>query len=85
MIEKLIYLDTVDLIEFCGAQNTKLDLIRNNFPKLKIVCRGNWIKAMGEAEEVADFEEKIGQMMSYYNEYNILTEQAIHDALPIYT
>ena len=79
MIEKLIYLDTVDLIEFCGAQNTKLDLIRNNFPKLKIVCRGNWIKAMGEAEEVADFEEKIGQMMSYYNEYNILTEQAILD------
>ncbi len=79
MIEKLIYLDTVDLIEFCGAKNAKLDLIRNNFSKLKIVCRGNWIKAMGEPEEVADFEEKIGQMMQYYNEYNILTEQAILD------
>ena len=79
MIEKLIYLDTVDLIEFCGTKNAKLDLIRNNFPKLKIVCRGNWIKAMGEAEEVADFEEKIGQMKQYYNEYNVLTEQAILD------
>lgn len=79
MIEKLIYLDTVDLVEFCGAKNVKLDMIRSQFPKLKIVCRGNWIKAMGEAEEVADFEEKMTQIMQYYNEYNVLTEQAILD------
>ncbi|MCQ2203767.1 MAG: PhoH family protein [Bacteroidales bacterium] len=79
MIEKLIYLDTVDLVEFCGEKNVKLDLIRTCFPKLKIVCRGNWIKAMGEAEEVADFEEKISQIMKYYGEYNVLTEQAILD------
>lgn len=79
MIEKLIYLETVDLVEFCGAKNVKLDLIRSQFPKLKLVCRGNWIKAMGEAEEVADFEEKMSQIMQYYEEYNVLTEQAILD------
>ncbi|MCQ2229756.1 MAG: PhoH family protein [Bacteroidales bacterium] len=79
MIEKLIYLDTIDLVEFCGAKNVKLDLIRSQFPKLKIVCRGNWIKAMGEADEVAAFEEKMAQIIQYYNEYNVLTEQAILD------
>lgn len=79
MIEKLIYLESIDLAEFCGVKNSKLDLIRARFPKLKIVCRGNWIKAMGEADAVADFEEKIQLLMQYFNEYNVLTEQAILD------
>ena len=81
MTEKLIYLDSIDLVEFCGVKNSKLEIIRSHFPKLKIVCRGNWIKAIGEAEEIADFEEKIGQMVEYYNEYNVLTEQALTDII----
>lgn len=81
MIEKLIYLDTIDLIEFCGVKNAKLDMIRAHFPKLRIVCRGNWIKAIGDAEEVAGFEEKMGQLIQCYNEYNVLTDTAINDIL----
>ena len=76
MIEKLIYLDSVDLMEFCGVKNSKLEMIKNRFPKLKIVCRGNWLKAMGDAEEVANFEEKINNLLEYYAEYNVLSEQA---------
>ena len=30
-----------------------LDIIKAHFPKLKIIARGNWLKAMGEAEEIA--------------------------------
>lgn len=81
MIEKLIYLDSVDLVEFCGSKNSKLDAIRNCFPKLKIVCRGNWIKAIGEAEEIANFEEKIGQLIQYYNEFNVASEDKITEIL----
>jgi phosphate starvation-inducible PhoH-like protein len=81
MIEKLIYLEQVDLIEFCGTNNSKLELIRNSFPKLNVVCRGNWIKAMGDADMVADFEEKITTLIQYYHEYNVLTEKAITDIL----
>lgn len=81
MIEKLIYLEQVDLIEFCGTNNSKLELIRNSFPKLNVVCRGNWIKAMGDADMVADFEEKITTLIQYYHEYNVLTEKTITDIL----
>lgn len=56
-------------------------MIKNRFPKLKIVCRGNWLKAMGDAEEVANFEEKINNLLEYYAEYNVLSEQAINDIL----
>jgi phosphate starvation-inducible PhoH-like protein len=81
MIEKLIYLESVDLVEFMGVKNTKLDLIKANFPKLKIVARGNWLKAMGDAEEVADFEEKINQLLEHYERYNVLKEDAINDIM----
>lgn len=81
MIEKLIYLDSVDLVEFCGSQNAKLDIVRRCFPKLKIICRGNWIKAIGEADEIAAFEEKIEQLIQYYNEYNVVSEDRIAEIL----
>lgn len=85
MIEKLIYLESVDLVEFCGVNNCKLDLIRSRFPKLKIACRDNWLKAIGDAEEVLNFEEKVGLLMQYYSEYNILTENAINDIISGHT
>ncbi|MDK2841935.1 MAG: phosphate starvation-inducible protein PhoH [Anaerophaga sp.] len=81
MIEKLIYLESVDLIEFLGVKNAKLDLIKSRFPKLRIVARGNWLKAMGDAEEVADFEEKINQLLEHYERYNVLTEDSINNIL----
>lgn len=81
MIEKLIYLESVDLAEFLGIQNTKLDLIKARFPKLRIVARGNWLKAMGDAEEVADFEEKINQLLTHYERYNVLKEDSINEIL----
>ncbi|PWE00051.1 PhoH family protein [Marinilabilia rubra] len=81
MIEKLIYLESVDLVEFLGVKNSKLDLIKAGFPKLRIVARGNWLKAMGEAEEVADFEEKINQLLEHYERYNVLKEDSINDIL----
>jgi len=77
MIEKLIYLESVDLIEFLGVKNVKLDILKNKFPKLRIIARGDWLKAMGEAEEVARFEEKVHLLLDHYNEYNVLSEHTI--------
>lgn len=81
MIEKLIYLESVDLVEFLGVKNTKLEHIKNRFPKLNILGRGNWLKAIGDAEEVAEFEEKINQLLEHYNEYNVLTEKSLGEIL----
>lgn len=77
MIEKLIYLESVDLVEFFGVKNAKLDIIKGHFPKLKVVARGNWLKAVGEAGEIAEFEEKINLLIEHYNQYNVLKESVI--------
>lgn len=81
MIEKLIYLESVDLVEFMGVKNAKLEMIRNQFPKLRIVGRGNWLKAMGKAEEVAAFEEKMNLLLEHYEQYNTLEESTLTDLL----
>ncbi|GAO28711.1 PhoH family protein [Geofilum rubicundum] len=81
MIEKLIYLESIDLIEFLGVKNVKLDIIKAHFPKLKIVARGNWLKAMGDAEEVAVFEEKVNQLIEHYHQHNVLKETAVIEML----
>ncbi len=81
MIEKLIYLESVDLVEFLGIKNAKLELIKNRFPKLNIVARGNWLKAIGDAEEVADFEEKINLLLEHYHNYNVLNENSFAELL----
>ncbi len=77
MIEKLIYLESVDLVNFLGVKNSNLEAIKNRFPKLKIVARGNWLKAIGEVEEVTAFEEMINKLLDHYHEYNVLTDKAI--------
>lgn len=81
MIEKLIYLESVDLVEFMGIKNSKLEIIRNRFPKLRIVGRGNWLKAMGDVEEVAAFEEKINQLLDHYHEFNTLDDSTVNEIL----
>lgn len=77
MIEKLIYLDGVDIVEFCGVQNVKFNLLCSRFPKLHITCRGEWLKVLGDAEEVAELEDVVTAIIKYYQEFNVITEAAI--------
>jgi phosphate starvation-inducible PhoH-like protein len=81
MIEKLIYLESIDLIEFLGVKNVKFDILKAHFPKLRIIARGNWLKAMGDAEEIAAFEEKMNFLIEHYHQYNVLKEATIIELL----
>ena len=81
MIEKLILLNSIDLAEFLGVRNEKLDFISSKFPKLKIIGRGNHLKVIGEADEVEVFEEKIYQLIEVYNEFNVVTESIIESVI----
>ena len=77
MIEKLINLESVDLVNFLGVKNCNLEVIKNHFPKLKIIARGDLLKAIGEDDEVTFFEEKINLLLKHYREYNTLLESDI--------
>lgn len=77
MIEKIIYLEGIDPVILYGVNNVRYERIRNAFPKLKLVARGNEIKAMGDKSEVAAFERKVNLLIAFYQKHNNITDRDI--------
>ena len=77
MNELSIELTDINPREFFGQNQETITLIKAHFVKLKIVARGNVIKAYGEEAQLNDFQEKIEQLTSHYARYNQMNEQII--------
>jgi len=77
MFEKTIHLEGVDLLEFYGVNNSKLDLIKSLFPKLKIIARGEMVKVKGSEEDTLAFEQKLAELLDYYHEFHSLNDKVI--------
>jgi phosphate starvation-inducible protein PhoH and related proteins len=63
------------------VNNAKLTLLKNAFPKLKIVSRGTKIKVDGNDEEIERFEDKIGQMIDMTERFGYLSDKSVQDLL----
>jgi phosphate starvation-inducible PhoH-like protein len=81
MIEKTIYLDDVDPVDFFGVNNVRFNRIRHNFPKLKITSRGGEIKVNGDVDEIARFEEKMDLIVRHLARYNDISPDEIDDII----
>jgi len=77
LAEKKIELSGIDPVEIYGARNTKLDLIKSYYPKLKIITRGSTIIVLGEEEVIDQFELKLEVLIAHFNKYNRLTDSNI--------
>ena len=73
MNEIKLILETTDQIQFWGANNEHYELIKNAFPKLKIVARGNEVKALGDEVALADFETKMNSLVEHLDKFRTLT------------
>ncbi|MFT5891486.1 MAG: phosphate starvation-inducible PhoH-like protein, partial [Dokdonia sp.] len=58
MNELIIELSEINPREFFGQQNTNIELLKRYFPKLKIVARGNKIKAYGDEDLLEEFDRR---------------------------
>lgn len=81
MIEKVIVIDVVNPVEIYGVNDEKLDIIRQLFPKLKIIARGNEIKLIGEKEEIKTFEKQWKTLMNHYFNFGNITLPVIENIL----
>ena len=73
MSEKLITLKETDINKILGSNNIKFDKIKNFFPHLKLISRGDKIKVVGSKEEISQFELKFNLFIDHLNKYNSLT------------
>ncbi len=81
MNELIIELEEITPKEFFGTQNANIELLKKYFPKLKIVARGNKIKAYGEEELLEEFDRRMAMLMSHFAKYNKLDENVIERVL----
>ena len=77
MNEIKIDLTEVNPQEFFGNQNSNIARLRTYFPKIKIVARGNTLKAYGEENILQEFSKRTDMLIAHYGKYNILNDEII--------
>ncbi|WP_426430212.1 PhoH family protein [Winogradskyella sp. HB-48] len=81
MNELILELEEITPKEFFGAHNANIELLKKYFPKLKIVARGNKIKAYGDEDLLEEFDTRMMMLMKHFGKYNKLDENVIERVL----
>ena len=81
MSEVIIPIDTFNPVEFFGVNDANLEVIRRNFPELKLVARGNEIKVIGDEKNIHIFSEKINRLIQHYQKFGSLTPDNVEHFL----
>ncbi|MBD3863845.1 MULTISPECIES: PhoH family protein [Olleya] len=81
MNEIIIELQEISPKEFFGTGNENITLLKKYFPKLKIVARGNTIKAFGDEELLDEFDRRMTMLLKHFSKYNKLDENVIERVL----
>ncbi|MGQ3131968.1 MAG: PhoH family protein [Flavobacteriales bacterium] len=78
MSEKIIVIDSVNPVDFFGAGNKYLKVLKDLFPKLRIVDRGAELRIFGEPTEIDTFRDTLMRIMRHYERFGSLDEEVIH-------
>jgi phosphate starvation-inducible PhoH-like protein len=70
MSEKIINLNNLELVKLFGTNNTLFNSIKNLFPEIKIVSRGENIIVKGSKSKIIFFEKKLSLIINHINHYN---------------
>ncbi len=77
MNEIKIDLAEVNPQEFFGEQNTNIAKLRTYFPKIKIIARGNTLKAYGEESILTAFNQRVEMLIAHFGKFNMLNDEII--------
>ena len=81
MNELIIELSEISPRDFFGHQNINIEKLKELFPKLKIVARGNKIKTYGDQEVLEEFDKRLAMLLDHFSKYNKLDENVIERVL----
>ncbi|MDX1684901.1 MAG: PhoH family protein [Saprospiraceae bacterium] len=79
--EIVLNVDAVDPIEFYGANNSHLELIKAAFPELQITSRGSKVVLSGEKKRTQKAKRKVEMMVRLLRENQQLNPQIVQDLL----
>ncbi len=76
-MDKQILLEGIDPMQFFGLNNSRINLIKNLFPKINITARGNSLFVKGEENEIVFFEKKFALLLDHFYQFNFLKDENI--------
>ena len=77
MSEKIISIEMFNPLDIYGVNDANLNLIKKIFPKLKIVARGNTIKAIGDEKELNNFEKRFSLLLLNFEKFGRISANDI--------
>lgn len=81
MNELKITLEFVNPVVLWGPNNEYYEMIKRSFPKLKIVTRGNEVKALGDEQELKHFNDKLNRIINHLDQFQNLSNNDIIEIL----
>ena len=81
MSEHSIQITAVEPVEVLGANDQNLRIIRNHFPKLNLIARGDVLKVIGAEEDIAPFLDRWDQLLQHVVRYNELPRKVLDDIM----
>ncbi|MFO7789797.1 MAG: PhoH family protein [Bacteroidota bacterium] len=81
MTEQSFIINISDHRAFHGVNGTHLELIKSYFPKLKLIFRGDTVKAIGTPAEIERFAESLDVITRYYDQYHKLNHDILREIL----
>jgi phosphate starvation-inducible PhoH-like protein len=77
MSETIIQVDIDNPLEFYGPGDRYLNQIKDIFPKVKIIARGELIKLIGENREIKNFETRFELLLAHFDRFGKITEEVV--------
>jgi phosphate starvation-inducible PhoH-like protein len=75
--ERSLTINGINPVLFTGVKNDLLNFLKDFYPKIKIVFRGNELKIYGEPELLDEFEQKVDLILQHIQKYDKLDKETI--------
>lgn len=77
MTEKVFSIESYSPLELFGIGDRNLNAIKEAFPKLKIVARGEFVKVIGDPAEIQSFTKLFDLVLFHFERFGSITETDI--------
>ncbi|MGB4773848.1 MAG: PhoH family protein [Daejeonella sp.] len=81
MNEFKLNIENINPVVLWGSNNEYFEIIKKQFPKIKIVARGNEVKALGDDTELQNFSNKLQEIISHVDKFQSLSNNDLEHLL----
>jgi phosphate starvation-inducible PhoH-like protein len=79
--ELKLILENINPVVLWGSNNEYFEIIRRQFPKIKIVARGNEVKVLGDEQELVNFNQRFQEIVGHVEKYQSLSNNDLENLL----